>query len=193
VKEIFKEILFFKRKDKTRIAIAKQVIEKMGSLRCRPMLLAHIEELMENREKFSGLMHEYDVYEILIDNWLAREQIKSGIPKEELLKVCLWLAVGMQKKQAREISRQDLRELVASCPGIEQVENINVEGRSLLNKNSNGDYRFSHYSIQEFLVAKYIRETGRSPAACRVVSMVSQKDSPWQLIFCLPYTTIKPR
>lgn len=158
-KRFSKKILFFKIKDKRKIDRAKKIIGKMGPLRCRPMLLAHIEEFIEDEYKLTGMIDdEYDVYDRLLDNWLARQEIKSKKPKKELLKACLLLAVEMQKQQVREISRQDLRKLVASFPGIDKVENIDVEGRSLLNKNSNGDFRFSHYSIQEFLVAKYIRE-----------------------------------
>jgi formylglycine-generating enzyme required for sulfatase activity len=130
----------------------------MGSLRCRPMLLAYIEDFMNNREKLTGNLDEYHIYDILLDNWLARQEIKSKKPKEELLKTCMLLAVEMQKKQVREISEKDLKLLFASFPGIKRVESIDVKGRSLLNKNSDGDYRFSHYSIQEFLVLKYIRE-----------------------------------
>jgi len=158
-KRFSKKILFFKVKDKRKIETAKRIIDKMGSLRCRPMLLAHIEEFMSNENKLTGGMDEYDVYNILLDNWLARQEIKSKKPKNELLKACLLLAVEMQEKQVREISKQDLRKLAASFTGIEQLESIDIEGRSLLNKNSAGDYRFSHYSIQEFLVVKYIRET----------------------------------
>ncbi len=157
-KRFSKKILFFRIKDKRKINTAKKIIGKMGSLRCRPMLLAHIEEFMGNEDKLTGGMDEYDVYETLLDNWLARQEIKSRKPKKELLKACLLLAVEMQKKQVREISEQDLSRLVASFPGIEKLESIDVEGRSLLNKNSNGDFRFSHYSIQEFLVVKYILE-----------------------------------
>ena len=157
-KRFSKKILFFKIKDREKIKTAKRIIDKMGSLRCRPMLLAHIEEFMKNEYKLTVNMDEYEVYNILLDNWLARQETKSKKPKNELLNACLLLAVEMQKKQVREISKQDLRKLVALFQGIEQLESVDIEGRSLLNKNSGGDYRFSHYSIQEFLVVKYILE-----------------------------------
>jgi len=59
--------------------------------------------------------------------------------------------------------------LMASCPGIKTVEIIDVKGRSLLNKNSQGDFRFSHYSIQEFLVAKYIKENPEEKLLDKIV------------------------
>ena len=49
-KRFFKKILFFKIKDKRKINTAKKIIDKMGSLRCRPMLLAHIDNFMKNEE-----------------------------------------------------------------------------------------------------------------------------------------------
>jgi formylglycine-generating enzyme required for sulfatase activity len=160
-KKYSKKLLFLKIKDKKKISIAKTIIDKMGSLRCRPMLLAYIEDFMKNQEKLTGMsgnLDEYHVYDILLDNWLARQEIKSKKPKEELLTACMLLAVEMQKKRVREIPEKDLQKLVASFPGIEKVQSIDVKGRSLLNKNSAGDFRFSHYSIQEFLVVKYILE-----------------------------------
>ncbi|MGD2092810.1 MAG: SUMF1/EgtB/PvdO family nonheme iron enzyme [Candidatus Aminicenantes bacterium] len=157
-KRFYRKILIFKIKDKRKINTAKTIIEKMGSLRCRPMLLAHIREFMENEDRLTGGMEEYDVYDILIDNWLAREEIKTKKPRNELLTACMLLALEMQRRQVREIPGQDLMKVVASCQGIEKVKFIDVKGRSLLNKNSDGDFRFSHYSIQEFLVAKYIKE-----------------------------------
>jgi formylglycine-generating enzyme required for sulfatase activity len=158
IKRFYKRILFFKIKDKRKIDTAKKIIAKMGSLRCRPMLLAHIREFMENETKLTGGMEEYDVYDTLLDNWLAREEIKTKKPKNELLTACMLLAMEMQRRQVREIPAQDLMKVVASSQGIENVKFIDVKGRSLLNKNSDGDFRFSHYSIQEFLVAKYIKE-----------------------------------
>ena len=157
-KRFSKKFIFFKKKDKKKISIARTIIDKMGSLRCRRKLLSNIRWFTNNRKKMTGNLDEYHIYDILLDNWLARQEIKSKIPKEELLKTCMLLAVEMQKKQVREISEKDLRLLFASFPGINRVESIDVKGRSLLNKNSDGDFLFSHYSIQEFLVLKYIRE-----------------------------------
>lgn len=185
-KRFFKKILFLKIKDKRKINMAKKIIDKMGSLRCRPMLLAHIREFMENEDKLTGGMEEYDVYDILIDNWLARQEIKSKKPKKELLHACMWLAVEMQKKQVREIPELDLRKLVASCPGIEKVKIIDVKGRSLLNKNSNGDFRFSHYSIQEFLVVKYIKENPGEKLFDKIVST----DFIWKMLFKIEWVKI---
>ncbi len=186
IKRFFRRILFFKIKDKRKIDTAKKIIDKMGALRCRPMLLAHIREFMENEARLTGGMEEYDVYDTLLDNWLAREEIKTKKPKTELLTACMLLAVEMQRRQVREIPGPDLMKVVSSCQGIENVKFIDVKGRSLLNKNSQGDFRFSHYSIQEFLVAKYILENRGVKLPDRIVIT----DFIWKMLFKIEWVKI---
>jgi len=185
-KRFSKKRLLFKIKDKKKISIAKTIIDRMGSLRCRPMLLAYIEDFMENREKLTGDPDEFHVYDILVDNWLARQETKSKKPKKELLKACMLLALEMQKRMVREISEQDLLKLVASFPGIEKVEHIDIKGRSLLNRNSAGDFRFSHYSIQEFLVIKYIRE---NPGE-NLLGLIKVTDFMWKVLLKIEWVKI---
>jgi formylglycine-generating enzyme required for sulfatase activity len=64
----------------------------------------------------------------------------------------------MQIRQKREISEDELDKQIGEIALIKQIKEIEIKGRSLLNRNSDGDFRFSHYSIQEFMVAKYISE-----------------------------------
>jgi hypothetical protein len=83
-----------------KIQQAKEVIDKMGSLRCRPMLLAYIEDLME-----SSFIHkednEYRIYDALVQNWLRREQLKDKqISEKDLLEACLVLATWLQIKKS---------------------------------------------------------------------------------------------
>ncbi|NIM14063.1 MAG: hypothetical protein GTO45_18630, partial [Candidatus Aminicenantes bacterium] len=147
--------LLFKPKEK--IKKAKEIIEHMGSLRCRPMLLAYIDKLMESplsQEK----INEYKIYNALVDSWLRREEVKTGFPKNELFKSCEILAIEMSIKGERDIAERELDLLIADVSGLKYVKAIDVKGRSLLNKNSIGNYRFSHYSIQEFLLTKHLIE-----------------------------------
>jgi formylglycine-generating enzyme required for sulfatase activity len=51
-----------------------------------------------------------------------------------------------------------LRSLVGALPAIAHIEHFDFGGRSLLNRNSQREYRFAHYSIQEFLVAHALVE-----------------------------------
>jgi hypothetical protein len=47
----------------------------------------------------------------------------------------------------------ELAQLIAKLPAVLHLKHIDFGGRSLLNRTSSKDYRFAHYSIQEFFVA----------------------------------------
>ncbi len=130
------------------------IVLRMGSLKTRPILLAHIDYLLDIPDLHENI---YKLYRALIDVWLDREVRKShhlgkeSIKKENLLSACWILATKMQSSLLREISLDDIKDL-----GVDQrhdLELLDISGRSLLNRNSDGNYRFAHYSIQEFLVA----------------------------------------
>ncbi len=147
-----RKCLFFR--NKMKISKAKNLINKMRSLRCRPMLLSFIDDLVESTP-IKKNVNEFSIYKALVDSWLAREEAKTKKPAKELLKACEILAVEMYGKYIREISEPILNIMIAGFSDLENIKAIDVKGRSLLNRNSDGYYRFSHYSIQEFLVVRY--------------------------------------
>ena len=137
---------------------AQKIIDMMGSLRCRPMLLSYIEDLMNSPLMEKG-GSEFRIYEALVDSWLRREKIKNkDISKKAIYDACVILAVVMQIRQEREISEAELDKLIGQIAIVKPITEVEMKGRSLLNLNSEGDYRFSHYSIQEFCVAKFLSE-----------------------------------
>ncbi len=147
--------LYFEHKKK--IKKAKELIGQMGSLRCRPMLLSYIDKLMDSPIT-QPEQSEYKIYKALVDSWLGREQVKSRVPKNELFRICEILAKEISLKGAREISEANLDLLINDIAELKHVKAIDIKGHSLLNRNSAGDYRFSHHSIQEFLVTKHLIE-----------------------------------
>jgi formylglycine-generating enzyme required for sulfatase activity len=134
---------------------AAQVVGSMQSLRFRPLLLAHIRDILDAGEKD---WDAYSLYQALVDRWLDREerklrkQLPGPLSKETLWRVCTAVALHMQSQGSRLLKRDDLDQLTAGFPQIASLENFDVGGRSLLNRNAAGAFRFSHYSIQEFLV-----------------------------------------
>ena len=150
-----KTILFDKNKQKREKA--RLIVSRMGSLRCRPMLLSFIEDLVDVEEKLE-VWSEYALYQSLVRNWLIREESKTGIKADVLLLVCARLAFEMQAEKMVKISPSELEGLINRFNDIEKVTHLDITGRSLLNRNSDGDFRFSHYSIQEFLVVYFILE-----------------------------------
>jgi uncharacterized protein YjbI with pentapeptide repeats len=131
---------------------AKRVVASMGSLRCRPMLLAHIQDLMRS-PRLSEDPREFNIYKALVQAWLNRQEAKSKIQAKALWEACELLANQMQARGTRVISAAELATVKESTPIMSSLDAMDLEGRSLLNRNSDGDYVFSHYSIQEFLVA----------------------------------------
>ncbi|MCP4693906.1 MAG: hypothetical protein GY859_38075, partial [Desulfobacterales bacterium] len=141
--------------DKKRIEEASRVIRKMGSLRCRPMLLSYIDELMAS--PLAGDDEgEFRVYDALVQSWLRRERTKIDVDPGRLLDACIILAAIMNMRRIRSIEDADLDELIARISEVRPIKKIDIKGRSLINRNSDGDWRFSHFSIQEFCVARLI-------------------------------------
>lgn len=135
---------------------ALTAITAMKSLRFRPLLLAHIEDVLESEGK---LTTSYSIYQALIRKWLQREISKmhqqklANVPDEaRLWQACRVLAVYLQCQERRELPETELKQLIQRLPTVENLQHLDFGGRSLLNRTSNMDYRFAHFSIQEFLV-----------------------------------------
>ncbi len=145
---------------------ASQLVGQMRDLCCRPMLLAHVEDLVDSK-LLVGEWGEYQVYQALTEAWLEREQRKlaeqgiSGVTTKALRTACWAAAEHLQRKGERTLSEKDLNLLIAQHEAVGHLSKLHFGGRSLLNRNADGHYRFSHFSIQEFLVAQKILEDAR--------------------------------
>src|SRR4029453_15616465 len=136
-------------RDNAKLERARQIIIPMKSLRMRPMLLTHIESLMEAPVQS---WDEYSVYDELVGRWLQRESRKTGISKNDLHFACEYLAVRPQERGAPAMSDAELARMRHEQPQLAHLREIDIGGRSLLNQTSELEWRFSHYTVQEFLV-----------------------------------------
>ncbi|MFC1751407.1 NACHT domain-containing protein [Pseudomonadota bacterium] len=140
---------------------ANNIMKNMQSLRMRPFLLSNIEYLLENQETN---WNDYSVYLALVAQWLNREECKIRqyarargevtelLPdRHKLLKVCEIVARYLFEKGSRSLTQSEFKEIVRSHPNVELIDELEHGSKSLLNKHSNGDFRFSHYSVQEFI------------------------------------------
>ncbi|WP_417913346.1 SUMF1/EgtB/PvdO family nonheme iron enzyme [Candidatus Electronema sp. TJ] len=140
-------------------AKANCLLKHMQDLRMRPMLLQHIDKLLAKdcRQDWNA----YTVYEALLEEWLDREvrklleqhQGKQVPERKELFLACLRIAERMQRQETRVISEEELKQLIRADANIRWLEHFELGGRSLLNRNSDRAFRFSHYTVQEFLLA----------------------------------------
>jgi len=145
-------------RDNARVGKAQDVLANMKTLSMRPMLLAHIEDLMD-KEPLSS--NEYLIYHAMVEAWLEREvrkDVYDGQPPstEPLWSVCGELATRLQSERRREISEEELDRFMLESPALRRIKGVSLSGRSLLNKNSEGAYRFAHLSVQEFLAVHHV-------------------------------------
>ena len=130
---------------------AQTLVSRVPDLANRPMLLERLPELANGPTKSNEL---YDLYALLVDGWLQRES--RWIPTEKLRSVSLALAVHMfnnnQIKQGR-LNPEEIERFAEDRFG-KSPEWRHLTSRSLLNRDSGGNYKFAHKSIMEFLVVQ---------------------------------------
>ena len=130
--------------------IAKLLIQKIPNLKVRPMLLAYIPDLIDSGHE--DIQNSYQLYEIMIDNWLERE--KRWVKNKEGLrqfseKLAFDLYINRGNRGHEKIPFNELSVLAKEW-NI-QLEDWQLTGRSLLNRDAEGNYKFAHRSIMEFL------------------------------------------
>ena len=131
---------------------AREVVRAVPDLMVRPMLLAHVEDLVI-RKRHERFAYRHQIYAALIDAWLERERgfIKDvSLLREfsELLAVDLFL--NREQRQAERIPGPELEPL-AQRYGI-SLQDWQLRTRSLLNRDAEGNYKFAHRSFMEYLV-----------------------------------------
>jgi len=150
-------------------ARAKSIIKRINDLTVRPMVLAHIPDLLHSDSEFKYSFH---IYEQIVRAWLQREQplVKKA---DELLEFCEVLAVhilaGRQERGSEKISSAELDRLFEDFEetrhGLvfnlvrESLEKWQVQGRSLLNRDASGNWKFAHRSLLEYLATKRLLAT----------------------------------
>ena len=143
-------------KDSDMINKAVAILRNAKSLRFRPFLLSHIEDLLGSEVQE---WTELSVYNELVDVWIRREVRKKSITRlteDDLNLACIAIAAKMQEYGTRYLSKSVLSKIVKTLPEVDHVNNIEYGSKSLLNRDSNGNYRFSHFSVQEYFLAKYV-------------------------------------
>jgi len=147
--------------DSNRRRAAQEIIERASLLMVRPMLLAHIDDLLDSDDKFE---YSYQIYEQMVERWIEREANKKGIKeskknsfRKELRKFSEEIAYELRDKPEHMIYHTNI-EPFAKKHGI-GLEKNDTQSRSLLNHNSHNYYKFSHKSVLEyFLMNRFFRD-----------------------------------
>ncbi len=130
---------------------ARDIVQKIPDLIARPMLLAHIQVLVDSGK---NIQHAFQLYEEMVEAWLEREQ--PFVPKEALRRFSEQLAVDLYlKRETRGAERVPEVELLPLARQFSiALEGWQLRGRSLLNRDAAGNYKFAHRSIMEYLFVK---------------------------------------
>lgn len=137
---------------------AKNIILSTKDIFFRPMLLSYIDDLVKlNKNDFL----KFEVYETLIEAWINRESNKYSESERYNFKNNLYyftyeLAIHIYnnyKEKGYFISFDDSQE-IAEKNNI-NLNELEIRSRTLLNRNSNGDYKFSHKTILECILAYF--------------------------------------
>jgi formylglycine-generating enzyme required for sulfatase activity len=133
---------------KTRKEAIEIALKRIPFLCPRPMLLAHIPEVLESQKEIS---YTYQLYEIMIEAWLKREEgwVENEVLRDfsERLAIDIWLK--REERKVERVPRDELMQLAKKW-NID-VEDWKLTGRSLLNRDVEGNFKFAHRSIMEYL------------------------------------------
>ncbi|WP_417914307.1 SUMF1/EgtB/PvdO family nonheme iron enzyme [Candidatus Electronema sp. JM] len=151
---------------------AFHLMDQLDDLRQRPLLLQHIEILLEAADE-RRTWNLYTVYEALLRHWLERklrslQGQRNGLPElAEMFNACVRVARWMEEQCRQEIAEEDLWELLCEDANTCWLDRFEADPCSLLRKNSERAFRFRHASFREFLLA-YALVNDRQPLPFRV-------------------------
>ncbi|ETR72309.1 MAG: hypothetical protein OMM_01814 [Candidatus Magnetoglobus multicellularis str. Araruama] len=132
---------------------AFDLIQKIQYLKVRPMLLAHIPYILD-QQKGNEIKYSFELYELMIEGWLDRES--NFVNKSDLRNFSENLAIDLYNKSAQ---RGTERVYVDELKSLAKTWSIPLDkwqltGRSLLNRDAEGYFKFAHRSIMEYLYVK---------------------------------------
>lgn len=136
---------------------------RFSELVVRPLLLSYIEDLADER---STPKSAFQVYEIIVDKWLQREVNDKGIVSDKgtLLRFCEELAGELFRSGRDRVPKLELESLANVHPV--KPDTREVKERSLLHHDSEGNWKFAHRSIMEYLVVKQCSVAPLGPTSC---------------------------
>ncbi|MBN1349344.1 SUMF1/EgtB/PvdO family nonheme iron enzyme, partial [candidate division KSB1 bacterium] len=135
---------------------ACEIVKKIPNLAVRPMLLTYVDDLIGSGKTFENA---YQIYTEMVDAWLERER-KHVEDKDALREFSDKLAIDLfLNREKRGGERIPYREIAPLAQKFDiKLATWQLTGRSLLNRDAEGNYKFAHRSILEFLVAQKVHQ-----------------------------------
>lgn len=128
--------------------IANEMVATIPELSARPMLLELVPDLIREKRSIGEL---FGLYEYLVEKWLERES--EWIEKNDLRGISVELAVIaylQQRSGNGDRLPPALLERLASEHST-SLEGWKLKSRSLLNRDIEGQFKFAHRSVMEYL------------------------------------------
>lgn len=173
---INRRISYWNRSQKSK---AFEIVNRIPLLSVRPMLLAHIPDLLATKQE---LKYSYQIYEAMVDAWIRRESIVEN--KDNLREFSDRLAVDLYvNRGARGAERIPYDELAKIAYQWKiPLEQWKLSSRSLLNRDSDGNYKFAHRSVMEYL---FVRQLIDGNEDCYGVYLTDQMMVFWKKCYLL--------
>jgi len=134
------------------------IVRRVPNLVVRPMILSYIDDLLDEAPRFEYLT---DLYETLIHKWIEREANRVPEDRREVFLKELYtfsqaVAINIFKHRRHRkglfIGLKEIRK-VGDQHAL-KLEDMELQTRSLLNRNVFDQYKFAHKSILEYFLAK---------------------------------------
>jgi hypothetical protein len=151
---------------------AHNIVSQAPNLIVRPMLLAYVQDLIHSKK---SIKTSFQIYEQMVEAWVEREQ-RKGTEKDKLRTFSEKLAVELFFYRADHGGERIAKEqigVLAQMNGID-LELWQLTGRSLLNRDAVGNYKFAHRSILEYLVALMILKQDSAALSIPVAQLTDQ-------------------
>lgn len=166
---------FWRRKRRRR---ANQMVVKMPHLAVRPMLLAHVDDLLKTKEDYD---YAYELYEAMVKAWIDRERgfIDNAAALNQFSqRLAVDIYVNRVSRKSERIPKSELSVLAKGWDI--SLEDWKLSGRSLLNRDADGNFKFAHRSIMEYL---YVKRFMAGDRLCTTVEWTDQmKDFLWEIL-----------
>lgn len=128
--------------------MARRLTENVPELSVRPMLLALLPDLVRERRQIREL---FDLYQFMTAKWLDREAswIDPGLLTAVSKRLAVFIYASRERRASDRVTLNELHSL-AQAMDIPEDRWNHLSARSLLNRDSDGNIKFSHRSIMEF-------------------------------------------